>query len=65
MAAWEEEIFGPETCAVQRLSDGRWGLVSVKTNELVAIYSGDERPSDAWVVKTVNEIQFKKFGSGS
>lgn len=44
--------------------DGRWALVSKKTQRPLAYYRGDGKPSDEWVKKQEARIQFFKHGLG-
>lgn len=40
--------------------DGRWALVSRKTQRPLAYYKGEGKPSDEWVKKQEARIQFFK-----
>lgn len=40
--------------------DGRWVLVSKKTQRPLAYYKGDGKPSDEWVAKQERRIQYFK-----
>jgi hypothetical protein len=42
--------------------DGKWALVSRKTQRPLAYYKGDGKPSDDWVAKQERRIQFFKQG---
>lgn len=42
--------------------DGRWVLVSKKTQRPLAYYKGEGKPSDEWVQKQERRIQFFKHG---
>ena len=42
--------------------NGRWALVSKKTQRPLAYYKGEGKPSDEWVRKQENRIQFFKHG---
>jgi len=42
--------------------DGRWALVSKKTQRPLAYYRGEGKPSDEWVQKQEARIQFFKKG---
>ena len=42
--------------------DGKWALVSRKTQRPLAYYKGDGKPSDDWVAKQDRRIQFFKQG---
>ena len=45
-----------------RQVNGKWALVSKKTQRPLAYYKGDGKPSDEWVAKQVRRIQFFKHG---
>lgn len=40
--------------------NGRWALVSKKTQRPLAYYKGEGKPSDEWVAKQERRIQFFK-----
>lgn len=40
--------------------NGKWALVSKKTQRPLAYYKGQGKPSDAWVAKQERRIQFFK-----
>lgn len=40
--------------------DGRWALVSRKTQRPLAYYRGEGKPSDEWVAKQERRIQYFK-----
>lgn len=42
--------------------DGKWALVSKKTQRPLAYYKGSGKPSDEWVAKQERRIQFFKHG---
>lgn len=42
--------------------NGRWALVSRKTQKPLAYFKGEGKPSDEWVRKQENRIQFFKHG---
>ena len=42
--------------------DGRWALVSKKTQRPLAYYRSEGKPSDEWVKKQESRIQFFKHG---
>jgi hypothetical protein len=42
--------------------DGKWALVSRKTQRPLAYYRGEGKPSDEWVQKQERRIQFFKHG---
>jgi hypothetical protein len=42
--------------------DGKWALVSKKTQRPLAYYKGSGKPSDEWVRKQESRIQFFKHG---
>jgi len=42
--------------------NGRWALVSKKTQRPLAYYKGEGKPSDEWVAKHERRIQFFKSG---
>lgn len=42
--------------------DGRWALVSRKTQRPLAYYKGEGKPSDEWVAKQERRIQYFKHG---
>jgi hypothetical protein len=42
--------------------NGRWALVSKKTQKPLAYYKGEGKPSDEWVNKQEARIQFFKHG---
>lgn len=42
--------------------NGKWALVSRKTQRPLAYYKGDGKPSDEWVSKQERRIQFFKHG---
>lgn len=42
--------------------NGRWALVSKKTQRPLAYYKGEGKPSDEWVQKQEARIQFFKHG---
>ena len=44
--------------------NGRWALVSKKTQRPLAYYKGEGKPSDEWVAKQERRIQFFKHGFG-
>ena len=44
--------------------NGKWALVSKKTQRPLAYYKGDGKPSDEWVAKQERRIQFFKHGFG-
>lgn len=41
---------------------GKWALVSKKTQRPLAYYKGDGKPSDEWVAKQERRIQAFKYG---
>jgi len=43
-----------------KLVDGKWALVSKKTQRPLAYYKGDGKPSDEWVRKQEARIHFFK-----
>ena len=47
-----------------RQVNGKWALVSKKTQRPLAYYKGEGRPSDEWVAKQERRIQFFKHGFG-
>ncbi len=44
--------------------NGKWALVSKKTQRPLAYYKGEGKPSDDWVAKQERRIQFFKHGFG-
>lgn len=42
--------------------NGKWALVSRKTQRPLAYYKGEGKPSDEWVAKQEKRIQFFKHG---
>lgn len=44
--------------------NGKWALVSKKTQRPLAYYKGEGKPSDEWVAKQERRIQFFKQGFG-
>lgn len=42
--------------------NGKWALVSKKTQRPLAYYRGEGKPSDEWVTKQERRIQFFKHG---
>lgn len=42
--------------------DGKWALVSKKTQRPLAYYKGEGKPSDEWVAKQERRIEFFKHG---
>lgn len=44
--------------------NGKWALVSKKTQRPLAYYKGEGKPSDEWVAKQERRIQFFKHGFG-
>jgi len=57
---WEEEVYGPELTEVLKMVDGRWALVSKKTERPLAYYKGEGKPSDEWVADQERRIQYFK-----
>lgn len=47
-----------------RQVNGKWALVSKKTQRPLAYYKGEGKPSDEWVAKQERRIQFFKHGFG-
>jgi len=45
-----------------RQVNGKWALVSKKTQRPLAYYKGEGKPSDEWVAKQERRIQFFKHG---
>ena len=43
-----------------KLVNGKWALVSRKTQRPLAYYTGEGKPSDEWVQKQERRIQFFK-----
>lgn len=44
--------------------DGKWALVSKKTQRPLAYYRGEGKPSEEWVAKQERRVQFFKHGLG-
>ncbi len=44
--------------------NGKWALVSKKTQRPLAYYKGEGKPSDEWIAKQERRIQFFKHGFG-
>ena len=44
--------------------NGKWALVSKKTQRPLAYYKGEGKPSNEWVAKQERRIQFFKHGFG-
>jgi hypothetical protein len=57
---WEEDVYGPEILEVLKQVDGRWALVSKKTERPLAYYKGEGKPSDEWVADQEKRIQYFK-----
>ena len=47
-----------------RQVNGKWALVSKKTQRPLAYYKGEGKPSDEWIAKQERRIQFFKHGFG-
>lgn len=47
-----------------RQVNGKWALVSKKTQRPLAYYKGEGKPSNEWVAKQERRIQFFKHGFG-
>lgn len=57
---WEEDVYGPEILEVLKQVDGRWALVSKKTERPLAYYKGEGKPPDEWVADQEKRIQYFK-----
>jgi hypothetical protein len=57
---WEEDVYGPELIETLKQVDGRWALVSKKTNRPLRYYKGEGKPSEEWIAQQEKEIQYFK-----